>query len=675
MPVEPRPLALPEQPFNPDNLPDEAPSGWQRLRHVLIGRPRSLADRRLFHRLSLIPFLAWVGLGADGLSSSAYGPEESFRVLGGHAYMAFGLAALTALTVLIISAAYTRIIEEFPHGGGGYVVATKLLGPKVGIVSGCALLVDYVLTITVSVAAAGEALFSFVPPQFHGWMLPFQLFLIVWLMLLNLRGVRESILALTPIFIAFLLTHAVLIGAGIILHLPEFPATVAGARQDFQTDLSSLGLWGMALIFLHAYSMGGGTYTGIEAVSNNLNMMREPVVRSARRTMLYMAFSLAITAAGLLVCYLLWRVEPVEGKTLNAVLIEQVAGELHLGRFFVIVTLLAEGALLVVAAQAGFMGGPRVLVNMAVDSWMPHRFSALSERLTAQNGIVLMSLASVAALLYTKGDVTALVVMYSINVFLTFTLSMFGMSRAKLRERGSRRSWRRRWLLFTVGFLLCGTILLVTTVEKFLVGGWVTLLVTGTLVAFCFMIRAHYRTVEAQMARLHEDLAALPAPPGTATVGDPDRRYPVAGLLVSSWGGLGVHTMLNIFRTFPGHFRGIVFISVGVVDSGGFKGEEELQALDEDTRRMLDRYVELARRLGMPATSRMAVGTDVVATGEQLCLEVAREFPRTTFFGGKIIFQRERWYQRLLHNETPYALQKRLQWAGLTMVVLPARVR
>ena len=128
-----------------------------RLRTLLFGKPKDLSDHSIFHRLSLIPFLAWVGLGADGLSSSAYGPEEAYKALGSHTYMAVLLALLTGITVFIISAAYRRIIEEFPHGGGGYVVASKLLGKPWGVISGSALLVDYILTITVSIAAAGDA--------------------------------------------------------------------------------------------------------------------------------------------------------------------------------------------------------------------------------------------------------------------------------------------------------------------------------------------------------------------------------------------------------------------------------------------------------------------------------------------------------------------------------------
>jgi len=670
-PVTAESVAAAVQP-EPEPLPDLPKPSW--LRRLIIGRPRNLADRNIFHRLSLIPFLAWVGLGADGLSSSAYGPEEAFKTLGGHTYLAIGLALVTGLTVLVISAAYSRIIAEFPHGGGGYVVATKLLGRRAGIVSGSALVVDYVLTITVSIAAAGDALFSMVPLQYHVLKLPFEVFLILWLTTFNIRGMRESILMLTPMFILFLLTHALLIGAGIVLHLPQAASVASDAQQGFTSGLATLGAGGMLLLFVHAYSLGGGTYTGIEAVSNSVVVMREPKVRTARRTMVYMAFSLAVTAAGLLVCYLLWDSRHVTGKTLNAVLTESVASELGLGWPFVMLTLLSEGLLLGVAAQAGFMDGPRVLSSMAVDSWMPHRFSSLSERLTSGNGIALMCAASLAALLYSHGSTSALVVMYSINVFLTFSLSMFGMARSHWRKRRRLPHWRRSFALFTFGFLLCGTILIVTTVEKFAEGGWVTLLVTGSLIALCFVIRAHYATVTEKMRRLGDGLMDLP-PVKTPASGEPDPRKPVAALLVNSYGGLGIHTLLNIFRTFPGQYKGVIFLTVGVVDSGAFKGEGAVDDLQRETQEMLERYVALARSLGLPATGKMLVGTDVVAEGEKLCLNVAHEYPRVTFFAGKVIFQREKWYQRLLHNETAAAIQKRLQWDGLTMVVLPARVR
>ena len=285
----------------------ESPSLGRRLRRIVFGAPRDLADSGLAHRLALIPFLAWVGLGADGLSSSAYGPEEAFKALGQYPFLALGLAAMMAGTVLLISAAYSRIIEEFPSGGGGYIVASKLLGPKIGVISGCALLVDYVLTITTSIAAAGDSLFSFLPFEWQGVKLATEVCLILFLTTINIRGVRESVLMLVPVFLLFLLTHALLIGLGLFGHVPHLATTAHQVGADFHRGTAALGATGLLMLLLRGYSLGGGTYTGIEAVSNGLPIMREPRVKTGRRTMIYMASSLAITASGLLLCYLLWH--------------------------------------------------------------------------------------------------------------------------------------------------------------------------------------------------------------------------------------------------------------------------------------------------------------------------------------------------------------------------------
>jgi amino acid transporter len=660
--------------IDPSGAGGESPSFGQRLKRILLGGPRRLTDKAIFHRLSLVAFLAWVGLGADGLSSSAYGPEEAFRTLGKHTYLAVALAVVMAATVLIISAAYRRIIEEFPHGGGGYVVATKLLGERLGVVSGSALVVDYVFTITVSIAAAGDYIFSFLPLAYQGLKLPFEVFLILGQTTLNLRGVRESVIPLTPVFLTFVVTHVIGILGGVLSHLPQLPETAAEVSQGFQSGWSTLGFGGMLLLLAHAYSLGGGTYTGIEAVSNGIPIMREPKVQTAKKTMTYMGISLAFTATGLLVCYLLWDVRPVEGKTLNAVLFGQLVSGIPGGTIFLIMALFSTALLLVVAAQAGFIDGPRVLANMGVDSWMPHRFAALSDRLTVQNGILLMGAASLAALLYTGGDVRHIVVMYAINVFLTFSLSMLGMTRLWWKRRKEREHWKRRTALFAIGFLLCATILSITSYEKFGHGGWVTLFVTGSLVALAFLIRRHYRKSAAALAKLFASLEEIPSQPDIPSA-PLDPKKPTAVVLVASYGAVGIHTVLNIFRNFPGHFKNLVFISVGVIDSGSFKGSDAVEALQKETEANLLKYVDLAKKLGIPATYRMAVGTDVVEEAENLCLEVTQTFPQVTYFATKVLFQQERWYHRFLHNETAYAIQRRLQWDGKTMVVIPARVR
>src|ERR1700686_3216702 len=157
-----------------------------RLRRIVIGKARDVSDPEIFHHTTLIAFLAWVGLGADGLSSSAYGPEEAYKALGPHTHLAIILALMTAITIAVISTAYANLIEYFPGGGGGYLVATKLLGNRVGVVSGCALLVDYVLTISVSIASGCDALWSFLPPHWAPYKLTAEFAALGVLILLNL---------------------------------------------------------------------------------------------------------------------------------------------------------------------------------------------------------------------------------------------------------------------------------------------------------------------------------------------------------------------------------------------------------------------------------------------------------------------------------------------------------
>jgi hypothetical protein len=166
---------------------------------------------------------------------------------------------------------------------------------------------------------------------------------------------------------------------------------------------------------------------------------------------------------------------------------------------------------------------------------------------------------------------------------------------------------------------------------------------------------------------------ALPAHPvGEHNKLDPE--LPTAVLLVGGYGGLGIHALLSVQRLFPAHFKNHLFISAGVIDSATMKGVEEVDHVREQTEQSLRRYVDLAQRLGLAADYRMSVGTEAVAEGEKLCLQVAQDFPRSLFFAGKLVFEQEHWYQRLLHDETAFQLQRRLQFAGLNDMVLPVRV-
>ncbi len=645
---------------------------YGKLRGLLLGKPKDVDDPRIFHKISLVALLAWIGLGGDGLSSSSYGPEEAFRALGDHAHLAVFLVVATALTVFIISYAYSRIIEHFPHGGGGYIVATHTLGEKAGVVSGCALLVDYVLTITVSIAACGDALFSYLPLHYHVYKIPFCALLILGLIVLNLRGVKESVTILAPIFIAFFVTHVLLIGYGIISHLGDVRPVAAAVHDGLRRDLAAIGGWGMLAIFVRAYSMGAGTYTGIEAVSNGLQVMREPKVQTGKHTMALMATSLAFTAGGLLLCYMLVHVQPAPGRTLNAVLADALFGRWPLGSALALVTIATEGALLFVAAQTGFIDGPRVMANMAVDSWFPHRFASLSERLTMNNGVWLMGLASLALLFYTGGNITTLVIMYSINVFLTFSLSETGMIRYFITNRQRERAWRKHIGVHITGLTLCLTILIIALVEKFTHGGWLTLLITTGLIVLCHRIRNHYETVRKGARRLDEILLDIPVAEKKEAV-PVNRREMTAIVLVNGYNGFGVHTLMSVIRNFPRLYRNFIFVSAAVVDSGAFKGSQEIDALKASVEKSLQLYVDLAHDLGLAAEYRYDTGIEAVETVSQLCRAAAGEFPKCTVFTSKLIFPKESLFQRLLHNETPFVIQRRLQWQGITTVVLPIR--
>ncbi len=648
------------------------------LRDILFGKPKDPLDPSVFHQVSLIAFLAWVGLGADGLSSSAYGPEEAYLALGEHFFLALPLAILMATTVFVISASYSHIIELFPTGGGGYLVATKLLGPKVGLTSGCALIVDYMLTITISVASAGDQIFSFLPISLHGLKLATEFVLIFFLIYLNLRGTKESVLFLLPIFLVFVVGHIFAISLGLFPKAADIPILASTTYQNTVGDIQGLGLWTTVFFVLHAYSLGGGTYTGIEAVSNGLQALREPRVETGKRTMVYMATSLAFTASGLLLCYLLNQVSHEAGKTLNASLFAKVYGSFFSPDWaygLVVVTLITEAAILLVAAQTGFIDGPRVLSNMALDSWVPHRFSHLSDHLVTQYGVWFMGLASLAFLFYTGGDVRLLVVMYSINVFLTFSLSQLGMCRHWWQQRRSDRLWLRKLFVNGLGFSFTATILMVTVVIKFAEGGWVTLLVTSGFILLCYIVRSHYDQVRGALKSLDETLINIPFRPdlkNPVPAKSPDA--PTAVLIVRDFDGLAIHSLLSITRLFPNHFKNVVFVSIGLIDSGRFKGLGEIENLRRSKEEDLKSFVEFANCLGWYAEYRYSLGIDLVEELEKLCRSVAKDFSRSLFFAGKLVFEQENFLTRLLHNQTPFTLEQRLQFEGLEIMILPIRV-
>lgn len=695
---------------------------FNRFYNFLFGPP--LNPKATNKHILLIAFLAWIGLGADGLSSSCYGPEEAFLALGQYTDLALYLAAATTLTVFVIALSYNQVIELFPSGGGGYKVATTLINPIAGLISGSALVVDYILTITISIASGVDALFSLLPVefQFYKWGSAFVLILI--LVFLNLRGAKESIKILLPIFLGFFITHVLLIVYGIVVRNDAVPSLIPDTfHQSFQLS-REMGWMFVTALVLRAYSLGGGTYTGIEAVSNNINMLTEPRVHTGKLTMYYMAFSLAFVAGGIILLYLLWDVVPQPGQTLNAVTFSAIMKDWHfagieLQPIFLPVILFFEASLLFVAANTGFLGGPAVLANMAGDNWVPKQFRHLSSRLVTQNGILFMGISAIFILMITHGQVKMLVVLYSINVFITFTLSLLGLCIHWWEVRGFERKWRSRLTLSSFGLLVCASILSIILIEKFEEGGWITLFITGILIIFCLFVKNHYRKIELRLSQIvtqYYQPAYLPSYPPPIM----DRKQPTAVIFVDITLGLGMHTLKRIQEMFPNVYKNFVFVRVALIESAATTQEMHIQekhmaeqttagaveaaeagpphlALAKDLskenqierarirkreKEILDSvihtlkyFVNYCHSQGLPSEYYYDSGTDLIETVANLAeKKIKKKFPNSIFFSGELLFEQETWMTQWLYDHTPELIQEALHFRGIQMILIPMKI-
>lgn len=657
----------------------------ERIKNIIIGAARNPKDKKVFRNISLVALFAWVGLGADGLSSSCYGPQEAFLALKSHPSLAIFVGIASIITIFVISASYSQIVELFPYGGGGYLVASKLLSPTIGMISGCALIIDYVFTIAVSIASGADAIFSFLPLKWHIYKILFAIVIVLIMMILNMRSVKESILTLTPIFLTFLLTHIFIITYVFFQNLPQFPKIAVSVKADINSAISEMGFWGTLFLLLRAYTMGAGTYTGLEAVSNAGFMLSPPRAETAKKTMRYMAFSLSFIVLGLICACIFYNVSPVRGKTLNDIIFEHATKQFppNFGHPFVIIALISEAALLFVAAQAGFMSGSTMLANMAHDKWLPTRFSILSDRLVTQNGILMMSGLAIALIVLTHGSIHFLVVLYSINVFISFCLSQFGMIRHWWNCRGKVKDWLHKMFVNGVGLILSLSILIVMIIFKFHEGGWLTLLITGSLVVVCILIKRHYRMIRRLLRRLNSLVKAvesqeqnLPFQEGRLKGHVPifDNKAKTAVLVVSGFNGVGLHTLFGIMRLFPGVFKNFIFVQVGIIDAGNFKGINEINNLESYVKSNVEKYVNYMRREGYYAEGISAIHTDVAEKISEIAVSLVERFPQAIFFGGQLIFPSDSLASRILHNYTVFTLQRRLYRQGISFVILPIRV-
>ncbi len=651
------------------------------IRNFFFGKPLDPLDNKVRQHIALATFLAWVGLGADGISSACYGPEETFLALGSHSALAIILAVATGVTVFLIALSYNQIIEKFPSGGGGYKVASTLISPKAGLVAGGALVIDYVLTIAISIAAGVDALYSLVPDEYQMNKVMLICILVVALTYTNLRGMKESVKILMPIFLGFIITHIFLILYGIFGHAYGLEKIIPEAVKETKITANELGWVGGALILFKAFSLGGGTYTGLEAVSNSITSLAEPRVKTAKATMLALATSLAFMAMGTILIYLLWNVEKVEGQTLNATAFLNITEEWKIGGYyisepFVFVVLLFEALLLFVAANTGFISGPNVLAAMASDRWLPMQFSSLSSRLVTRNGVIIMGVSAIICTILTKGVVHTLVILYSINVFITFCLSLTGITLYNLKNRKLVANGYKKILLPLCALIVCSTILTMTIYEKFFEGGWLTLGITGALVAFCIFIRKYYKTTDKKIKEyeneieqsFNQSINCMEICP------DLDEDKQTAVILLNDKSASGLYSLKWINDAFPNQFSNFVFVSVGEIDHDDFIHEEDLKKLKAETRANLKKYIDVTRKLGLPAEYEIRYSTDVIGSLTDIAEDVAKRYKHSIFFTNKLINDKDNPILQFLYNQIAYILQRRLHNRGMDMIVIPLRL-
>ena len=477
---------------------------YQGVRRVLIGA-RLTSEQELGERLSKKTGLAI--LASDNISSSAYATEEAMRVLAlaGTAALALtmpiAIAVCVVLAVVILSE--SRVIRAYPNGGGSYIVAKDNHGVIPGLIAASALLIDYVLTVAVSSAAGIAAISSFVP-SLHEHRVIWGVVLIVTITLGNLRGIREAgVLFAAPTYIYVLSLYA-LIAVG-FFKLATGDAIFVAVPPDPFPEVGIAAL--TPLLILRAFASGSVGLTGSEAVANGVPNFKPPEPRNAVITLVTMGILFGTIFLG--ITYLATHLGIVpdehEAETVNSLLTRSIVGT---GTPFYYVIQISTTIILALAANTGFSGFPRLASVLADDRFMPRQFAFRGERLAFSFGILALALTSIVVLVAFDGSVTNLVPLYTIGVFVAFTLSQSGLVRRWLRLRNP--GWRISVFINGFGTVVTGTVLVVVAVTKFTLGAWMVLVIMPILVALLYGINRHYTSV-ADALTLTTDDEPLPA--------------------------------------------------------------------------------------------------------------------------------------------------------------------
>ncbi|WP_188698919.1 APC family permease [Pullulanibacillus camelliae] len=456
------------------------------IKRLLIGRPlksNELGEQKLSKTKALAI------LSSDALSSVAYGPEQILIVLFSVGAAAFwyslpiGIGVLILLTALILS--YRQIIFAYPQGGGAYVVSKNNLGMNAGLVAGGSLLVDYILTVSVSVSAGTDAITSAFP-ALHPYNVDTAIVFVILITLLNLRGVTESASILAyPVYL-FILALFILIVVG-FYHLATGD-TAPNVHAAIGTPVQGMTLF----ILLRAFSSGSSALTGVEAISNAIPNFKAPAAKNAAKTLMLMGGCLAFLFSGIVLLAFLYGVAPNEEVTAVSQIAEETFGR-HFMYFFIQGT---TALILILAANTGYSAFPLLAVNLAKDKFIPRMFLIRGDRLGYSNGIIILGIASIILILAFQAKTEHLIPLYAAGVFIPFTLAQTGMMVKWLREKPN--GWITKFIINTIGAAICFSITLIFFITKF--GQiWSILIFLPLIILIFHRINKHYQAVGEQL--------------------------------------------------------------------------------------------------------------------------------------------------------------------------------
>ncbi|RYM06074.1 APC family permease [Sporolactobacillus sp. THM7-7] len=460
---------------------------WSKIKRLLIGRPLKSNEA---HNQKLNKLKALAVLSSDALSSVAYGPEQILIVLiavGSSALwysLPISLGVLVLLAALVLS--YRQIIFAYPQGGGAYMVAKENLGANFGLTAGGALLVDYILTVAVSVSAGTDAITSAFP-ALHTHNVLVAVIIVVMITLLNLRGLTDSATLLSYPVYFFVLMMFLVIGAGIFgaatgQVAPVHPHTAIG------TPVMGVGLF----LLLRAFSSGCSALTGVEAMSNAVPSFKDPAPENAAKTLLMMGAILAVLLSGMVFLSYWYGIHPISSQTVLSQL-----GETLFGRnAFYYLLQISTALILVLAANTGYSAFPLLAFNMARDKYMPRPFTVKGDRLGYSNGILTLGALSILLIIIFRGKTENLIPLYAVGVFIPFSLSQTGMIVHWLRQRP--KGWMGKLVTNLIGAIICYMILMIFFLTKF-EQVWPVIIFVPLVVVMFHKIHQHYLQVAEQL--------------------------------------------------------------------------------------------------------------------------------------------------------------------------------